>query len=279
MNILILFVFGLCAVNCATVHNSDVSPCVINHLKNINFLNSTFSPRLEEQKRVKCDSVVESYSEAFQQEIRTQLKAKDNETCIMKVMQDHKIFELFLKGLVFHSLKLTNILNFKREASETTRDFLEAAREICTAIEKYGEAFDEAYDERNESVDSVIDKSTNLCIQKYYFEHKIINSADFDIDANTINATSCKEIIKTLEDEDVIGFDESLTFYGLSSVEAQKCHRELFSKQKIVLKIASFEIVLRLKFSDEKKNKLRNDYIKAMAANVQILLDCLSKLH
>lgn len=252
----------------------STTQCIIDYLKTANQTSAGL------QTNEKCDKIIKSFDDAYERDIWARLKAADNQTCIIKLFRDYKIFELFLKGFSSHSLNLTKVSDFKAEARETTTDILKAVQASCTAEERFGKMFDESVESLRDDTGSIVDSSSQSCIKKYYFEKGILDAAEFNVDASKINATDCDDIAQELDNSlsNTVAVDESLTFYGLPSASVQRCSNERFVEQKVLLKLASFEVAVKLGLSPLQVRKLRSDYITWMAANVRFLLECLSEL-
>lgn len=257
--------------------NSKVQ-CIVEHLSDKNV--SIPAVNSETLQNEDCFEIVKSLTESFRADIESRLHADEKKTCIVNLLLDHRISDIFLKGFVYFTLNLTQVINFGTETSETTSDVLNAARVICSAHERYGEMFDESLALRRDNVQQIVDDSTQLCIKKYYFDRKIINPAEFAIVVPSINLTECEEIVKALDESSSNGLDvvEGSAFYGLPSADVQKCTNQKFIDEKVLLKLTSFEVTMSFNLSEQQQEKLRRSYIKWMTANVRFLLECLEKL-
>lgn len=259
---------------------SNIS-CVVKYLKDKSVLSSTFASVLEPQSEEHCYKIVDDLKSAFDRDVIADLKAEADQICVSKLFHDYKVSDFFLKGFVYHFLNLGSISDFKNEAFESTRDTLKAALAICSAEEKYGKMFDEALKHRGDEKVSIVDDSSQQCIIKYYFEMQILNVSEFNFDDSTINATNCEEIYKSLDDSAGHGIyvDESLTIYGLPSIDVQRCSNKQFIDEKVLLKLTSFEVAINLNQSELNLKKLRSEYIQWNTANLRFLLGCLEKLN
>lgn len=224
---------------------------------------------------------MDSLKSNFVSDAAAQLKNLDEKDCALKLFEQYKVIDFYLKGLAYHSLGLISVKNFENEAFESTRDTLAAAVAICSADEKYGKAFDEAVNPRKSGDVSLFDDSSQRCIEKYYLDRGILNASDFNVFVSSINATNCEEIYKNLDDSAKLGIsvDDRLTMYGLSSLKAQECSNQQFIEQKVLLRLTSFEVAIRLSKSQETLRKLRQDYIYWSTANLRFVFTCLAKLN
>lgn len=260
--------------------NSSKVQCIVEHLSDKNV--SIPAAILQTSRDEDCFEIVKSLSESFRLDIESQLHADDKKTCIVNLLLEHRISDIFLKGFVYFTMNLTQVINFETEASETTTDVLHAARVICSAHERYGKMFDEslASHRDRDNVQQIVDDSSQLCIKKYYFDRNIINPAEFDVDVTSINATECEEIVKALDESSSNGLDvaEGSLFYGLPSVDVQKCTNQKFIADRVLLKLTSFEVTMSFNLSEHQQTKLRSDYVEWMTANVRFLLGCLKEL-
>lgn len=255
-------------------------PCVVKYLKEKKLLSSTFASDLKIEPEGECDNVVDDLKTAFDRDVLARFQAESDQNCVLELFENYKISDFYLKGFVHHSLGLSPVSDFKNEAFESTRDTLKAVLAICSADEKYGRMFDEALKYRGSSKDLIIDDSSQQCVKKYYFDNKILNAEDFNVDLASIN-DECKEIYKNLDDASLQGLevDENLTMYGLSSTEVQRCSNKRFVEEKVLLKLNSFEVAIKLDQTKENLNKLRSDYVQWNTVNLRFLLGCLVKLN
>lgn len=200
-------------------NNSSIQ-CIVNYLKDEKVLKLA---NFEHHPNENCDIIMRNITITFNNDIITQLQVEDNKTCINELFKQHRIFDFYLKGLVYHFFNLTRVADFIKEASETTNDILQAIKSLCSAEERYGKIFNESLDSRHENVDGIVDSSTQLCVKKYYFENLIIDPCEYNIDGPAIHASNCEEIVKELDDSAShgLGIDETSTLYGLPSVEVQ----------------------------------------------------------
>lgn len=275
------FILILASVNFGTSENSTEIECIVSYLNDAHVLKSAdFVNLTNNKKNENCDSFVNFFMITFNNSITTQLQKDDNKTCIHDLLIQHRIFDFYLKGLVYHTFNLTLVLDFYKEASETTSDILKAIQSLCTAEERYGKIFDESLIARNENIHDIVDSSTQLCVKKYYLENKILDPSEYNIDVSAIHATNCEEIVMELDDVASHGLDieKDSTLYGLPSVDVQKCNNRKFVDEKVLLKLASFNVAIRLDLSKEQEKNLKSDYINWMTANVRFLLKCLERL-
>lgn len=278
--ILIKLFLVINGVTSEQLENVSATQCIVKYLANISAINSTSSSTVVADSEEKCDKIIKTFDEAYEKDIVARLKAEDDQTCILKLFRDYKIFELFLKGFASHSLNITRVSDFNAEAKETTSDILKAVQAICTAHERYGKMFNDSLESLRNSNEAIVDSSTQLCIKKYYFENRILDPVAYKVDVSEINATDCDLVVMELDksSSNTIEVDESLTFYGLPSAAVQRCSNEKFVDQKVLLKLASFEVAVKLGLTKDQTNKLRSDYVTWMTANVRFLLECLEKL-
>lgn len=257
-------------------NNSSIQ-CIVNYLRDEKVL---MLANFEHHPNENCDNLMRNITITFNNDIITQLQVEDNKTCINELFKQYRIFDVYLKGLLYHSFNLTRVADFVKEASETTNDILQAMKSLCSAEERYGKIFNESLDSRHENVDDIVDSSTLLCVKKYYIDNLIIDPCEFNIDVPAIHASNCEEIVKELDDSAShgLGIDETSTLYGLPSVEVQNCNNKKFIDEKVLLKLASFDVATKLDLTEVQESKLRNDYVKWMTANVRFLLECIEKL-
>lgn len=273
-----IFIFSVLLITYAGCYGTSDIYCVVGYLKDLNAVKITLDAQNNPEAKEKCGVIIRNLTEVYENDIMARLKMEDDMDCIMEIFRSHNVSDIYLKGLAFHAKNLTNVSDYKKEALETTNDILKAVQTICTADERFGKMFNDSLESHRENVEQIVDPSTQLCLKKYYFEKKIIDPVEFNIDVSTINATGCTDIVNELDTAIALDIDESLTFYGLPSVEVQKCSNKKFVDEKVVLRLTSFEVAVRLSLSESQEIKLRSEYIKWMTANVRFLLDCLETL-
>lgn len=209
------------------------------------------------------------------------LKAEDDQVCILKTFDAYNITELYLKGLSQHLHNVNaNQTAYNQDVSESKDAFLNAAKVLCTADNKYSDDFNEYFTTSQRQKNNSETSHVELCTKKYFFDKKIIDPTEYNIDTSTLHPINCAATFKDLEenfsieDED----EKANTFFGLSAVKAQNCATERFAQEKVFQNLFAFQILVNLELSEEKISHLRSTYIKWMTSSVRFLLECVKEI-
>lgn len=227
-----------------------------------------------------CARLIDGYATEFRDDIIARLKASDDQTCILNTFDSYNVTDLYLKGVGQHlNNRKANQSAYDVDVGESKVALLNAAKVLCTADSKYSEDFDE-YFQTSHKQNTSEESHSELCIERYFFDHKIIDAVEYNFDLSTLTATDCDDVIKnleenfTIEDED----EESNTFFGLSAVKAQDCVTQKFSSDKVLQHLFSFQIIIKFDLTQEQVSRLRSKYIKWMTSSVRFLLECVKEI-
>lgn len=229
----------------------------------------------------KCYRIFNKYKTDFTNDIMARLKAEDDQVCILKTFDAYNITELYLKGLSQHLHNVNaNQTAYNQDVSESKDAFLNAAKVLCTADNKYSDDFNEYFTTSQRQKNNSETSHVELCTKKYFIDKKIIDPTEYNIDTSTLHPINCAATFKDLEenfsieDED----EKANTFFGLSAVKAQNCATERFAQEKVFQNLFAFQILVNLELSEEKISHLRSTYIKWMTSSVRFLLECVKEI-
>lgn len=210
----------------------------------------------------------------------TRMTPEDDPKCILKTFDEYNITELFLKGLEHHLQSGdSNIDAYETDVDESTQAFLKSAKVLCTADETFREGFGEFFNMTNKQPRAE-ESNKDRCVQKYFIDNNILVPSEYNIDASSINANNCGQIVKDLEDifnmkdED----EEANTFYGLSAVKAFKCASDKYAQHKVVQNLYLLQVLVKFDLNQKQTDNLRNNYVKWMTSSVRFLLECIKEI-
>lgn len=224
-----------------------------------------------------CDRLIQNLSTEFTKDIIERLKTEDDQTCILKQFNDYKINELYIRGLVRHlHYNKTNLDEYEDDVDESTSALLSAVKVLCVDETKYGEDFERSFTFSKKTEFSPED----LCKQKYFFEKRIIDPVEYNIDVSSITATNCENVIKELEgnlkmpDDDVA----QNSFFGLPATQANVCSKQKLADSKILQNLYSLLIIQDFDISPQQIATLRKRYTKWNTSSVRFLLECIKEI-
>jgi hypothetical protein len=261
-----------------SITTSDASDdCLVIYLNDLKILEPFFGEIPQEYPRSKnCQNIIGKSQENFNKNIISQLSHEDDQNCIIENFNRYKIHNLYLKGKIYYEHHKTAIKNFTRDASESTADILREIKGICTADKIYGMEFNNSLKGREKVTKN---SSIQNCLQKYFFERKILAPNEFGVDATKIKVNNfCEEIFTELESPAPHDIDPNALIYGLPSHRSQKCFFEKLEIENYLLKIASFGVALNMDLTENLIEKLRRRFIETRVLNFKFLLQCLEKV-
>lgn len=221
-------------------------------------------------------SVAANLSTEFLKNVKSRLNDEDNESCVMKVFDDHNIIRLYLRGFNDHMKNRTE--KYDEDVEESIDAFVNAAKVICIPREKLNQDFEELFNETSLPEVSNHDK----CVQKYFIDEKLINASDFNLTISGVNTSYCEEIVNEIK-ENISMFEDAEestnTFFGLSATKAHECSSLKFKDGRVMERIFLFQIIGSFGVvSNEKKEELRSNYIETRTSSVRFLLDCIKEI-
>lgn len=223
---------------------------------------------LEEDDRTICNEIIENRTGSFNQiYLNDVLKSKI--VCVFHAQEEFKLTDLYLKGVALHLKSKTDEDEFMKSFNETMKFLRQLISITCDSYDVFVKVF-----ERQHQPNKTLNHD-DLCIKKYFLDHKIINASEFDIDPTSINVTDCEEVFGGLETK-VNEFYELNNFFGLSLDKANKCMKKNFNA--VHLKWASFDIIGSFEMTDEKLEEVKSRYVKAVKNTFELYLKCLREL-
>lgn len=226
-----------------------------------------------------CEKLFKNYTTEFKNDIIERLKAEDDQTCIMKTFGQYNITALYLRGLIKHLYNHSpNNDAYEDDVDESISSLLTAVKVLCTADSKYGEAFDAHFGSVQKHAAS---SHPDLCRKKYFFDKKIIDAAEYNINPSLINATNCGEVIVELEQFFEIPDDPNEkmnTFFGLPAAKAHECTKQKFAQEKVLQKLYSFQIIENFELSPQQIKQLRLKFIDWTTSGVRFLMSCVNEI-
>lgn len=235
--------------------------------------------KLSSPDSVICDKLFKNFTTDFTNDMKNRLNAEDNQTCILNTLDQYNITALYLRGLIKHLYNHSpNNDVYEDDVDESQTALLTAVKVLCTADSKYGEAFDEHFSSVQKKDAS---SHSDLCRKKYFFDKKIIDAAEYNIDPTLINATNCNEVIADLEETFDIPDDpndQMNTFFGLPAVKAYECTKRKFAEEKVLQNLYSFQIIENFELTKEQINQLRSKFIDWTTSGVRFLMSCVNEI-
>lgn len=223
-----------------------------------------------------CETVVGKLTTDFEARVKNQLTADDNQTCIMKVFDDYKISQLYLRG--FANQLRNPVEKYVEDVDESIDALMNAAKVICIDQATFSSDFDQLFNIAKTSEPSMPEK----CVLKYFIDENVIDEKNFNMNLSNLNETLCKGTVKELKENFSLLSDEdesSNTFFGLSASKAQVCTNQKFKEFKVVEKIFSFQIMSSYgEIEIAQKEKLRLKYIDARTSSVKFLFECMKDI-
>lgn len=259
------------------ITNGSSDNCLVIYLNKLNLLDPFFGDIPKEYPNY-CDSVIKTRKDTFDRDIFARLTAEDDQSCIIEKFNRYKIHNLFLKGKIYVEYRKTAIKNFTKEASESTADILQQIKQICTADKLFGMEFNNSLKHREKSRPAAKNLPIQNCLKKYFFEKKILDATEFEVDVSSIDATDCEEIYNELESAAPDDIEPNSLVYGLPSFRSQKCFFDKLQSENHLLRMASFGVALYMDLNTELIEKLRTRFIETRKLNLTFLLECLEKV-
>lgn len=237
--------------------------------------------KLNSGDAVICDKLIKNFTTEFTNDILYRLKAEDDQACILKTFDHYNISSLYLRGLIKHLYNHSpNNDDYENDVDESQTALLTAVKVLCTADSKYGEAFDAYFNSAQKQAASSSSHS-DLCIRKYFFDKKIIDAAQYNINPLLINATNCGEVIVELEQSFDIPDDPNEkmnTFFGLPAAKAHECTKRKFAEEKILQNLYSFQIIENFELTQQQIKQLRSKFIEWTTSGVRFLMSCVNEI-
>lgn len=229
---------------------------------------------------IKCNILIGNITTEFRNDIMARMTKEDDLKCILNVFDRYNITELFLKGLEHHlGSNESNIDAYETDVDESTSALFKSAKVLCTADNTFREGFDEFFNISNKHPRAE-ETNEDRCVKKYFIDNNIFDPSEYNIDASSINANNCEQIVKGLEDSFNIKDDdeEANTFYGLSAVKAFKCASDKYAEHKVVQNLYLLQILVKLDLNQVQIDNLRDNYVKFMTSSVRFLLECIKEI-
>lgn len=269
----------LAIVNCEV--NKSLLKSIISHLEEENYLAENFSSNINDNalRNEKFNQTsIENLRRIFEKDVASKLEDGDDGDCIMENFRNYKVFNIFLKGLTFSSIKKSrNVRNFASESSFTTRDLITTLRKVCDKQEYFGKKFDAILKANQKEIPNY-NKSVLKCLVKFYVEKEALDAQKFGLEYK--DAENCEAIEKNLND--VLSRDpaggKNQTFYGLSAVSVENCANKKYENEKILLKTTSFDLITKFTLDNNMMRILKEDYIEVMTNQIKFLMECLGEM-
>ncbi|CRL04350.1 CLUMA_CG017443, isoform A [Clunio marinus] len=227
----------------------------------------------------KCLKVIRKHSKEFKSNVATRLSLDSSKTCVLNVLEEHDIVQIYLKGLAQHRCHPTlEQSSYEEDVDESIDALLKAAKGVCTANDTHTQAFNHYLSHREKPSEADHDE---LCAIKFFVDDKIIDAAAYNIDESTLNIEGCQSFIEDLKKSFKLEGDdhpESNTFFGLSAVNAQKCVTSKFKEEKVFEKLFAFSYIINFELTQSQIENLRYDYIKWMTSSVRFLFECMKEI-
>jgi hypothetical protein len=220
-----------------------------------------------------CDNKIRNYTTEFNKDFTLFLDPTINRTCAIVVLRDYKIADFYLKGLANHLNGFIDAKAFRENLFETKQD-LSGLQGICMSDNQFKVFFKIVKDELRSRTKT--DLHSNLCMQKYFVDHKIIDPAEFKIDDRSKYAANCDEIVKSLEENPFIDFGRELIF-GLPGTEVSKCVKRKSSDEKWKARMEAFNYISTLDLSEAKREEVQVNHFEFIRLKSRAPFDCIQK--
>lgn len=260
--------------------------CMVKHLQSINAVSLDSVIKFGENKCDDCEVIVERIKSSLINEVSSNLDENDNKTCIVNFFNDNKLTDLFLKGITYEKLNMTQNKNSETWKTKSTEDALSVARVLCTKKKLTEEEFSQTA--LLLALSTLLklhdyEDSEKNCVMKHLFEEKVIDLTQFDISADSTNSTECQVIRSEFESRIVLTLDawtvkRIVSIYGFSSNSFQECYKENLANQKIFLKVAVFYLASNLELSDADQEKVQEDFSQMIVDFNKSYYNCIEKL-
>lgn len=172
-----------------------------------------------------------------------------NKDCFLKIFDDHKISDLYIKGLISHLHYGTDESDGYLEDVRKTRAMVYENIGIQCLDTKMTAVTFQRFSEDTKTMNDW-EKS---CTRRYAFEKNLIDPADYNIDASNLSSYDCESIFTRLDKRITPSPVEQKTFrayFGVNDGAISECENgnevtknELFEKNWLTFRtIASFDL-------------------------------------
>lgn len=227
----------------------------------------------------RCFRIIRQQTTEFQDDIKSRMSADDDKPCILKVLDDYDVVDLYLRGRALHTLgRSASQSGYEDDVDESKDALMKAAKALCVADNKHSEEFNDYFSKRDSSTEI---SHEDACATKYLVDNNVIDPQEYNIPSSTLNVGNCNSVFEELREtfSEVKDEDSAAnTFFGLSAVKAQDCSTKKFKDGKIFEKLFSFPLIIRYNLTQPQINKLKSDYTIWMTSSVRFLLECLKEI-
>jgi hypothetical protein len=248
-----------------TVSGISIPDCIDNHFKKVTFKSN--------DEKLNCHEIVQNFTVEFKNNVMARLTAEDDQSCILKTLDEFKIIDFFLKG--FGEDSRTNFTQdeyYKDMDDVNRRNYIEASEFLCWNAEKWTTIFEKGPLNSGKS-ESFRNPSKHLCKQKYFIDKKFINPVDFGINVASLNATNCGPVIKEIERETKVSEEHEEDFDSVF-IKSMKCYQKKLRDAKVFLILDSVETFSGLELTEGQTNKLRAKFVDNQRNMARFVLEC-----
>lgn len=193
------------------------------------------------------------------------------QNCIYDVLDEYKISNLYLKGLLNHLENKTDHDTYEFFFNKTQKYLIRPTATLCA--DPGVTPFDEP---KYSQLAAKRNSHDNLCKQKHLIEQNIIDATDYNIDLSTLKVEDCDEIIKKVDNS--LTFLKNVTFQNTFNLEGnfvvRDCIFDKLFKESFAHHKESFNVIATFQLSLEQRKQMRAKMHEWYQSMAKIELTC-----
>lgn len=225
-----------------------------------------------------CNNKLRNFTAEFTKNFMKNVEAAIDQKCFMEMFKKYNFANLYLKGFTHHLRTKSDAKEFQENLEDTNIN-LSSLKMLCLGDQKMSEILEKNYNIiRNQMYKYSVDK----CKRKYFFDHKLINPAKYNIDPSAgmlQYIVNCEETIKKLNENPIDSFSSKPEFiYGLVAHEVWKCLKKKARDEKWSLQKEVFEHIATFDLTNKQREDLRSEHIEFIMSKGKVPFECLQML-
>lgn len=244
--------------------------CDIGKLECIESYLASDTLSLQKNQGKVCENIIQNLTDTFNEIFLDSNEEKadnDGDICSLIVLQKYKFFDLHLKGFAIHLRYQTDETKYKESFARSVSVLKKFRENVCEDEEEIKKQFD-SFSKLKLSV-------IEMCILKFSIENQIIDSQEFNIEAEFSNVTNCEREIDRAKTEIKKTFDFK-DFFGLPLDKAKKCFEK--SSTESTFELISLNVIAHSKLSDDKLKEIKTKFIRTLKNVYKVFPKCIRKL-